>query len=271
MSVDEGPLLVCLAGCALTVAVLMAGTLLVALRLGRLSVVDVVWGAGLGLLAVLAYLLALGSAADPAARRLLVAIVLLWSVRLAAHILVRNRGLPEDPRYAALVRDAPGSPAAVAVRRVFLPQGLAMYVVSLPVQVGMFSTDLYGPLAATGAVVWAVGLTFETVGDAQLARFKADPANRGQVLDHGLWAWTRHPNYFGDACAWWGIWLVAASSWWGVATVVSPLLLTWTLVRGTGKATLEPALARSKPGYADYVRRTSGFVPLPPRRRDPAK
>ena len=249
----------------------MAVTLAVALRLRLLRVVDVSWGVGFGVVAVVAYVVALGSDADPVARRVIVALVLLWSARLALHLLVRNRELPEDPRYAELVEDAPGSTAAVAVRKVFLPQGVAMLVVSLPIQVGMYATDLIVPLAVAGVVVWAVGLFFEAVGDRQLARFKADPANKGQVMDRGLWSWTRHPNYFGDACVWWGIWLVAASSWWGLATVISPALMTWTLVRNTGKATLERSMSRSKPGYADYVRRTSGFVPLPPRRRPRAR
>ncbi len=266
MTVDGGPLLVCLAACAVAVALVMGSCLVLALRLRLLRVVDVAWGVGFGVVAVVAYLVSLGSDADPAARRLLVAMVLLWGGRLAVHLLVRNRGEPEDPRYAELVDAAPGSPAAVAIRKVFLPQAAAMLVVSLPIQVGMFATDLVEPLAVAGAAVWAVGLVFEAVGDRQLARFRADPANRGQVMDRGLWGWTRHPNYFGDACVWWGIWLVAASSWWGLATVVSPLLMTWALVRKTGKATLERSLARTKPGYAAYVRRTSGFVPMPPRR-----
>jgi len=266
VSLDTGPLLVCLAASAFAVAVVMGACLVIALRLRLLRVVDVAWGAGFVVVAVVAYLVSLGSDADPLGRRLLVAMTLLWGGRLAVHLLVRNRGLPEDPRYAELVQDAPGSPAAVAVRKVFVPQALVMVVVSLPIQVGMFATDLVAPLAVAGVVVWAVGLVFEAGGDWQLARFRADPANRGQVMDRGLWSWTRHPNYFGDACVWWGIWLVAASSWWGLATAVSPLLMTWILVRKTGKATLERALSSSKAGYADYVRRTSGFVPLPPRR-----
>jgi steroid 5-alpha reductase family enzyme len=107
---------------------------------------------------------------------------------------------------------------------------------------------------------------FETVGDYQLSAFKADPGNRGKLMDRGLWRYTRHPNYFGDACVWWGIWLVAAASWVGLATVVCPAAMTYLLTAKTGKALMEKGLSKSKPGYAEYVARTSGFLPLPPKR-----
>jgi steroid 5-alpha reductase family enzyme len=119
---------------------------------------------------------------------------------------------------------------------------------------------------ALGVVVWLVGFVFETVGDLQLTRFRNDPSSAGQVLDTGLWRYTRHPNYFGDACVWWGISLVAFSAWPGILTLASPVLMTWLLARGTGKPLLEKDMASRRPGYGDYVRRTSGFVPLPPRR-----
>ena len=129
------------------------------------------------------------------------------------------------------------------------------------------STQPIGPLALAGLALWVVGVFFEWVGDWQLARFRADPANKGQVMDRGLWRYTRHPNYFGDACAWWGIWLAAASaSWWvAAATVIGPLFLTFPLTRWSGKPLLEAGLAKRRPGYAEYVTRTSGFVPWPPR------
>ena len=132
----------------------------------------------------------------------------------------------------------------------------------------MFSDDGPGPLLWIGVVVWAVGLTFETVGDWQLHRFRSDPSNKGQVLDTGLWRYTRHPNYFGDATAWWGIYLVATDTGLpGWLTILSPLLMTWFLAKGTGKPLLEKDMAERRPGYVDYVQRTSGFVPLPPKKR----
>ena len=111
-------------------------------------------------------------------------------------------------------------------------------------------------------------MTFETVGDAQLKAFRADPASKGKVLDTGLWRYTRHPNYFGDACAWWGIWLAAAEAgpMIALASLPGPLFLTFTLTKWSGKPLLEKGLAKSRPGYADYVARTSGFLPWPPKR-----
>jgi steroid 5-alpha reductase family enzyme len=139
--------------------------------------------------------------------------------------------------------------------------------VSLPVQVGQTdATPDLGPLAVVGIAAWVTGLAFETVGDLQLARFKADPANAGTVMDRGLWRYTRHPNYFGDACLWWGIGLVGAETgaWW---TLIGPLVMTVLLLKVSGVALLERSLARRKPGYEEYVARTSAFVPMPPKRR----
>ena len=153
-------------------------------------------------------------------------------------------------------------------RRVYLPQAAAMWFVSLPVQAAVHQD---GPLwsgaslvvTVLGIVVWAVGLFFEAVGDWQLARFKADPANKGIVNDRGLWRYTRHPNYFGDACVWWGLFLLAAGHWSGLVFVLSPVLMTWTLAKGTGAPLTEKRMSSSRRGYAEYVGRTSGFVPLP--------
>jgi steroid 5-alpha reductase family enzyme len=143
-----------------------------------------------------------------------------------------------------------------------------MWVVSLPVQAGQLDASPHGLvwLDWVGVAVWALGLFFETVGDAQLERFKADPANRGQVMDRGLWSWTRHPNYFGDFCVWWGLYLVAlatGSAWW---TIVGPLVMSVLLIRVSGARLLEQSIGTRRPGYADYVRRTSGFFPRRPRR-----
>jgi len=120
-------------------------------------------------------------------------------------------------------------------------------------------------VAWVGVGLWAVGMAFEVAGDWQLVEFRMDPANRGRILDTGVWAWSRHPNYFGDSAVWWGIFLVSASSWPGVLTVFSPVLMTWVLVARTGKALTE-ARMMERPGYRAYVLRTSGFIPLPPRR-----
>jgi steroid 5-alpha reductase family enzyme len=115
-------------------------------------------------------------------------------------------------------------------------------------------------------VVWAIGLFFESVGDAQLAAFKSDPANKGKIMDKGLWRYTRHPNYFGDACVWTGIWIVVAGSWAALATIISPIAMTIFLTKVTGASLNEKGMKKTKPGYDDYVRRTSGFIPLPPKK-----
>jgi steroid 5-alpha reductase family enzyme len=248
---------------AAAVLVLVLATWMLGRALGRYNVIDVAWGLGFVLVAWVTFASSSGHGND--ARRLVVALlVTAWGGRLAAYIAWRSRGKGEDPRYQAMFEghDDPARRALV----VFLTQGVAIWFVSLPVQVAMFETGEPGILFVGGVVVWAIGFAFESIGDWQLARFRADPASGGQVMDHGLWRYTRHPNYFGDACVWWGLWLVAAQQWQGALTVLSPVLMTWTLTRKTGKPLLEAGMAERRPGYRDYVERTSGFFPLPPRR-----
>ena len=245
------------------VVLVLGLTLLVALRQGRHTVVDVAWGLGFVAIALTAFL-----AGDGDAGRSWLALTLtaVWGVRLAGHIYRRSRGKGEDPRYVELLAKAPGSRTAFAVQRIYLTQGAVMWFVSLPVQVAMVQPDALGPVAWAGAALWVVGSFFETVGDWQLERFKAEPANKGKVLDTGLWHLTRHPNYFGDACVWWGLSLIAFDAWPGILFVLSPAFMTWNLAKGTGAALLEKDIADRRPDYAAYVRRTSGFVPLPPKR-----
>jgi steroid 5-alpha reductase family enzyme len=184
---------------------------------------------------------------------------------LSAYIWWRSRGAGEDPRYERLMARAGGSKAAHALVAIFAPQAFLAWFVSLPVQITMYQRSGPGPLTWLGAAVWAVGLFFEAAGDAQMAAFRRDPANRGQVMDRGLWRYTRHPNYFGDATVWLGLYLIAADAWPGPLAVLSPLAMLYFLYFKSGKGLLEKDLSTSKPGYADYVRRTSGFLPLPPR------
>ncbi|BDZ59888.1 DUF1295 domain-containing protein [Barrientosiimonas endolithica] len=237
-------------------------TYVVSRRAGRLSVVDVTWGVGLALVALLSA--AVGSG-DAARRTLLAVIVVVWGSRLAWHIHRRSRGKGEDPRYARL---AEGRSRASVFVRVFLTQGLAQWFVSLPVQVSASTGPPRGlgwALVVLGVVVSASGLVVEAVADRQLAAFKADPDSRGRIMDRGLWNWSRHPNYFGDACVWVGVYLVACAVWPGVLTVLSPAAMVWFLVVATGARLLERHMA-DRPGFADYQRRTSFFVPLPPRK-----
>ncbi|KOX12543.1 membrane protein [Nocardiopsis sp. NRRL B-16309] len=243
----------------------MLGAFAVGRRVGRHSVVDVAWGLGFVVVAAVALVTA---TADHARAWLLFALVAVWGVRLAAHIHRRSRGVGEDPRYDRLLSRAPGSRDAYALRVVYLLQGALVWCVALPVQVSAHTSGPLGGLAAAGTALWLFGFLFEAVGDAQLRRFKADPAHRGRIMDRGLWAWTRHPNYFGDACVWWGLFLVAAGSWWVLLTLPAPLLMTFLLTRGSGQRLLDEHMA-GRPGWAEYARRTSAFVPRPPRRDAP--
>jgi len=268
---DWGAFAVDAAICLGAVWLLLTATFAVALRVGRHAGIDVVWGSGFVVVAVLSVVLARSHGDGDGGRQALAAVLTgVWGVRLAVHIARRNAGKGEDPRYADIAARATGSVAARLYRRVYLTQAAAMWFVSLPVQVaahqdGALWSGASAVLTAAGVAVWAVGLFFEAVGDAQLARFTADAANRGHVMDRGLWRYTRHPNYFGDACVWWGLFLLTAWSWTGLVFVLSPALMTWTLAKGTGAPLTEKRMASSRQGFADYVERTSGFIPLPPR------
>jgi steroid 5-alpha reductase family enzyme len=246
-----------------TVAVFVVSWL-VALRVGRFNVVDVVWGLSFVVTAVVSFLWSAGHDVPTWRRILPLVLVAVWGLRLAVHIGVRSHGKGEDPRYTAMLGDEPHV-ARRALVQVFVLQALVGWFISLPEQAAMYIRTGAWVLAGAGVVVWSVGWCFETVGDAQLAAFRRDPANKGTVLDSGLWRYTRHPNYFGDAAVWAGLWLIAADHWIGALTVGSPVLMVWFLSAKTGKPLLERQLAATKPGYADYMRRTSGFFPLPPR------
>lgn len=236
-------------------------------RTGRHRGVDVAWGLAFTAVALSGFALSDGHG-NPERRLLATVLVTVWGLRLSGHIWWRARGAPEDPRYARMLARAPEGPARTryALRTVYLLQAALVWFVSLPVQAAQYLPHPPGALAWAGTALWAVGLFFETVGDRQLARFKADPANRGRIMDRGLWRYTRHPNYFGDACVWWGLFLLAADAPVGWAFVLSPVLMTWLLAFGSGKPLLERQMGAQRPGWAEYIARTSGFVPLPPRR-----
>ena len=236
-------------------------------RLRDVSIVDIFWGPGFALVALVTLVNADGYAPR---QWLLAGMTALWGLRLGAYLAIRNAGHGEDARYARWrqrIEDAGGSFARHSLPWVFGLQGALMLVVSLPVQFGQLASEpaRLGWLAWTGAALWAAGFLFEAVGDWQLSRFRSDPANRGRVLDSGLWRYTRHPNYFGNALLWWGIWVAACDAPAAAWTVVGPAAMTFFLLRVSGVTLLEQSLGSSRPGYAEYVRRTSTFVPWPPR------
>lgn len=229
------------------------------LALRDASIVDIWWGPGFALIAGVTFALA------PEGNPLATALTALWGLRLGAYLLVRNAGHGEDPRYQAMRRHHGERFPVRSLMTVFALQGVLMWLVSMPVQVANHGGGGAGLTAALGFGLWAVGLFFEAVGDLQLARFKADPENKGRVMDRGLWRYTRHPNYFGDACAGWGIWLVCLGAPGALWTVLSPALMTFFLLRISGVALLERSIGKRRPEYAEYQRRTSAFFPLPPK------
>jgi steroid 5-alpha reductase family enzyme len=267
------------AGLPVTAAVslvLFSAAFAVGARTGRHRVVDVLWGPAFGAVALAGFLMSAGHG-DPARRALALALTAVWGVRLAVHIGARSRGKPEDPRYERLLSKARGSRLWFAYTRVYLLQAVLVWFISLPVQVAQYGTSSPGPQTAAACALWLLGFTVEAVGDWQLARFKAaraadpaqqgaEPAQHGRLMTSGLWRYTRHPNYFGDACVWWGLFLLSADQWAGLCTIASPVVMTLLLTVGSGMRLADRHMADSRPEYAEYMRRTSGFVPLPPRR-----
>lgn len=242
---------------------------IVSVAIKDVSFVDAVWPMGMVLLAAVTFWLS--GAASPASALVLM-LTALWGLRLGVHLFIRWRRNGVDPRYARIIasaRDKKGwSFAKTSLLQVFLLQGPLLFMVCLPAQLGIWRGGAVDGLALLGAAIALIGIAFETIGDWQLEQFRANPANMGKVLNTGLWRYTRHPNYFGDACAWWGIWLVALSTGWDVAlaSLIGPVFLNFTLVKWSGAAMLERGLRKTRPDYADYIARTSSFFPLPPRR-----
>ncbi|MGA8852485.1 MAG: DUF1295 domain-containing protein [Aeromicrobium sp.] len=264
---DFGQALLALLVGLVVVVAFMAACLAWSVRKQQLTVVDTAWGLGFVLVALSSAVVSwAGDEGDSVLPWILLAMTAMWGIRLAIYLHLRNRGKDEDPRYAEMA-DADGrSFARVAIARVFVPQGIAMFLVSTPLMIGAQNARISTPLLVLGLLVWATGVFFEAVGDAQLSQFKKDPDNQGKIMDQGLWRYTRHPNYFGDACVWTGIWLVVAGSLPGLLTVLSPIAMTIFLTKVTGASLNEKGMKKTKPGYEDYVRRTSGFIPLPPRK-----
>ena len=228
------------------------------------SLVDIAWGPGFAGIACVAFAVSDGAFAR---RMLVVALALAWGLRLGAYLFWRNHGKGEDFRYQAMRRHWGARFPLVSLFTVFGLQGVLMWLVSLPLQVAQVARtpESLGALDLAGAALWLVGMVFESVGDWQLARFKADPASAGRVMDRGLWRYTRHPNYFGDCLVWWGFFAIASGVPGGAYTLVSPIVMTILLRRVSGVTLLERSLLKRREGYADYVARTNAFVPGPPR------
>lgn len=253
----------------LATAVFIGVIMATAVAIKNHSIIDIFWGPGFVVVAVVSYLLSAGSGGDDTRRLVVLLLTAVWGLRLGLHIGRRNLGHGQDPRYTRLLASRQGGSLVVfLVRQVYGLQGLLIVLVSLPVQLAMYESAPLGVVGAVGIAIWVVGFTFEAVGDWQLSRFKADPANEGRIMDRGLWAWTRHPNYFGDSCVWVGLWVLALGHWAGLLTVIAPFVMTKLLVSYSGKKLLEKGMRRKRgAAYEDYIARTSGFFPMPPKRR----
>ena len=251
-------------------AILLAAFLLlwlVCLRTRDVTPIDSVWALGMVAMALTTFAQAGG---DPGRKRLLLALCGIWGLRLGGYMLWRWRDHGPDRRYQTMLGRAEAAKgwsfAKATLILVFATQAPLLFIVCLPVQLGQLdAAPPVGTLGIAGAAVAIVGIVFESVGDWQLTRFRKNTANAGQVMDRGLWRYTRHPNYFGDALTWWGIYAVAAETATGLWALPGPVLLTWTLMKWSGAPTIEGRMKRKKPGYEDYVRRTPAFVPWFPR------
>ncbi len=251
---------------ALVILGYMAVLWIASLMLKNSSIVDIFWGAGFVLTNWVYF--ALTPDGFPARKWLIGVLVTIWGLRLSLYILWRNWGKPEDFRYRKWREEEGRRWWWFSFFKVFVLQGALMWIISAPLLAAQITpTPARLTLLDLIAVpVWFVGFFFESVGDWQMARFKGNPANKGKVLNTGVWRYTRHPNYFGDAAQWWGYYLVAAAASGGFWTIFSPLIMTTLLLRVSGVALLERTLKETKPQYKEYTETTSAFVPWFPRK-----
>ncbi len=244
---------------------MMFGGWLISLILKNVTHVDSLWGLGFVLIAWITFILAEGYSGR---KILMVMLTTVWGLRLSAHLSWRNWGKGEDPRYGGWRRASGNSFWIISLFKVFLLQAMFLWVIALAIQYGQVSPspDHLTWLDLIGFIIWMIGFVFESVSDWQLARFKADPVNKGKVMDRGLWAFSRHPNYFGESLIWWGIFLIAlatpASGW----TVVSPIVITTVLLKMTGVPLTEKTIVKTRPGYSAYIKRTPAFFPWFPKK-----
>ena len=249
----------------ITVTLMMSAGWLVSLRYQNVTLVDSLWGIGFVVIAWITVFMSNGYAL----RTLLLAILTTtWGLRLSIYLTWRNHGKGEDPRYGSWRRQYGKRFWIVSLFNVFLVQAVFMWVIALAMQFGQMAPTPANLtwLDILGLSLWLIGFIFEAVGDWQLARFKADPANKGRVMDSGLWAFTRHPNYFGEALIWWGIFLIVLSTPGSLWTIISPILITITLLKITGVTLTEKTIVAKRPEYREYIARTSAFFPWFPKR-----
>tara|TARA_R110000824_G_scaffold149049_2_gene319117 strand:+ start:181 stop:981 length:801 start_codon:yes stop_codon:yes gene_type:complete len=243
----------------------------ISIRIRDVSFIDAFWAYGMAIMASASFM----QTENPGSLAYMIwALTALWGIRLGTHLFLRWRKEGMDPRYKKIIGHAMDKQgmgfAKAALLKAWMMQIPLLFIVCLPAQLGILlaGADAVGPVAVIGALIASIGIAFETIGDMQLKAFRSNPANQGKVLDTGLWKYTRHPNYFGDFCAWWGIWLVASQAGWPVLlAVIGPLFLSFTLMKWSGAPLLEKSLKKNRPDYVDYIERTSGFFPMPPKKK----
>jgi steroid 5-alpha reductase family enzyme len=226
------------------------------------NIVDIFWGLGFVIVTWVAFALTPGYLPR---KQLVTTLVTIWGLRLVTHIGLRNWGKPEDFRYARW-RDENGARWWwLSFFQVFVLQGSLMWSLSMPLLAAHVSgfPAILTPLDLLSASIWTFGLLFESAADFQSTRFKADPANHGKLFIHGLWKFTRHPNYFGEAVVWWGFYIIALAAGYGW-TIFCPILMTFLLIRVSGVGMLERTM-KFKPGYEEYRHKTSAFFPWLPK------
>lgn len=248
---------------AIVILMMMVALWLISIRIKDVSIVDIFWGLGF---VVIAWVTAFSINSWSVVAILLPTLVTIWGFRLAGYLFWRNHGKPEDARYQKMREHRGSSFWWRSLYVVFLLQGVIMWIVSLPLQTGLLSANQSGftLVTAMGCLLWVIGFLFESLGDYQLAKFKANPENAGQVMDKGLWRYTRHPNYFGDFMVWWGYYFIALGQgvyWW---SAIGPIIMSIFLMKFSGVGLLEKSLKQSKPQYEKYIKTTSSFFPTLP-------
>lgn len=246
-------------------AIMLMMTLLwlVSIKLRNVSIVDLFWGFGF---VVAGWVYFINTEGFEARKILLMSLVTVWGLRLSIYLAWRNLGKGEDFRYQKFRKDFGDGYWWYSFFSVFLLQGILMWLISVPLLGAQFYPEkTLGVLDFIGVAIWVIGFVFEAGGDLQLARFKANPANRGKVLDTGFWHFTRHPNYFGDAAVWTGYGLICISGG-SYLPVLGSVLMTALIIKVSGVALLEKTLNTTKPGYQEYVRKTSAFIPWFPKK-----